>query len=128
MQVSCYYLSACLVSAIKNRTFVTFKGFVVILLYVIVWVVTGKQKTREYSRIPVTGTVEGNEKQFVLVGNLSYQGKINFHEMLIKGKEIYFELSTEVPLCQISGSESGCGHLQILLVVSYERAFEKVFY
>ena len=54
----------------------------------IVWVVTGKQKTREYSRIPVTGTVEGNEKQFVLVGNLSYQGKINFHEMLIKGKEI----------------------------------------
>ena len=88
MQVSYYNLSACLVRAIKNRTFVTFKGFVVILLYVIVWVVTGKQKTREYSRIPVTGTVEGNEKQFVLVGNLSYQGKINFHEMLIKGKEI----------------------------------------
>lgn len=90
--------------------------------------VTGKQKTREYSRIPVTGTVEGNEKQFVLVGNLSYQGKINFHEMLIKGKEIYFELSTEVPLCQISGSKSGCGHVQVLFVVSYERAFEKVFY
>ena len=34
----------------------------------------------------------------------------------------------EVPLCQISGSKSGCGHLQVLLVVSYERAFEKVFY
>lgn len=43
--------------------------------YVTIWVVTGKQKTREYSRIAVTGTLGGNEKQFVLAGNLSYRGK-----------------------------------------------------
>ena len=87
MYVSCSNLSACLVSAIKNRTFVTFKGFVAILLYVIIQVVSGKQKTRQKSRILVTGTLEGNEKQFVLVGNLSYQW-VNFSEILIKGKEI----------------------------------------
>ena len=65
----------------------TFKGFVAILLYVIIQVVSGKQKTRQKSRILVTGTLEGNEKQFVLVGNLSYQW-VNFSEILIKGKEI----------------------------------------
>ena len=65
----------------------TFKGFVAVLLYVIIQVVRGKQKTRQKSRILVTGTLEGNEKQFVLVGNLSYQW-VNFSEILIKGKEI----------------------------------------
>ena len=65
----------------------TFKGFVAILLYVILQVVSGKQKTRQKSRILVTGTLEGNEKQFVLEGNLSYQW-VNFSEILIKGKEI----------------------------------------
>ena len=65
----------------------TFKGFVAILLYVIIEVVSGKQKTRQKSRILVTGTLEGNEKQFVLEGNLSYQW-VNFSEILIKGKEI----------------------------------------
>ena len=65
----------------------TFKGFVAILLYVIIQVVSGKQKTRQKSRILVTGTLEGNEKQFVLEGNLSYQW-VNFSEILIKGKEI----------------------------------------
>ena len=44
-------------------------------------------ETRQKSRILVTGTLEGNEKQFVLVGNLSYQW-VNFSEILIKGKEI----------------------------------------
>ena len=65
----------------------TFKGFVAILLYVIIQVVSGKQKTRQKSRILVTGTLEGNEKQFVLVGNLRYQW-VNFSEILIQGKEI----------------------------------------
>ena len=33
------------------------------------------ENNRIQLRIPVTGTLEGNEKQFVLAGNLSYRGK-----------------------------------------------------
>ena len=62
------------------------KFFIKIYIYLKAFLPLRECLERTYSRTRVTQTLKGNEKQFKLVGNLSYRGK--FQGNLIMGKEI----------------------------------------
>ena len=87
LSLSQAYLKASLSCLCKNMCFLASRKPLLVHFCVVVWVLL------VYSRTPVTRTLKGNEKQFELAENSSYQGNFQWNFDQGKGNCGEFELS-----------------------------------